>query len=54
MKQSGEKASREKSGRSDRSKDITEREKSRARRENKSVVRRSEWRVIKVVWSKAE
>ena len=43
-----------KCGRSERSKNITERENSRAKIENKSVVRRSEQRVRKVVCSRAE
>ena len=43
-----------KRGRSEHSKNITEREKRRAKREKKSVVRRSERIVIKVVWSRAD
>ena len=48
------KASGEKRGRSEQRKDITEKEQSLAKREKKSIVRRSEWRVRKVVWSRAE
>ena len=54
MEQSEVKASREKCGRSERSENITEREKSRAKREKKIAVRISEWRVRKLVWSRAE
>ena len=43
------KASEKKRGRSERSKNITERDKIPAKREKKSVVRRSEWRERKVV-----
>ena len=48
------KASGEKRGRSEQSENITEREKSRAKIEKKSVVIRSEQRVRKVVWSRAK
>ena len=41
-------------GRSEWIENITEREKSRAKIGKKSVVRRSDRRVIKVVWSRAE
>ena len=54
MEQSGVKESGEKRGRSERSKYIRERKKSRSKREEKSVVRRSEKRVRKVVWSRSE
>ena len=54
LDQSGVKTSGEKHGRSEQSENITEREKSRAKRENKSVVRISERRVRKLVWSIAE
>ena len=54
MEQSGVKASGEKRGRSERSKNITEREKIRDKRENKSVVIRSERRVRKVVRSRVD
>ena len=37
-----------------RRKNITEREKSRSKIEKKSIVRISDWRVRKVVWSRAE
>ena len=43
-----------KCGISERSENITEREKSRSKRENKSVVRRSDKRARKVVWIRAE
>ena len=43
-----------KRGRSEQSVNITEREKSHYKREKKSVVRGSERRVRKVVWSRAE
>ena len=52
--QSGVKASGEKRGISEQIDNIVEREKIRAKRENKSVVRRSERRVRKVVWVRAE
>ena len=48
------KASGEKRGRSEQSENITEREKRRAKRENKSLVRISDWRVRKVVHSRVE
>ena len=54
LEQNGVKASGEKCGRLERSKNITEREKRRAKKEKKSVVRRSERRVRKVVWNRAE
>ena len=54
LEESEEKESGEKRGRSERSKNITEREKSRAKREDKIVVRRSERRVRKEVQSRAE
>ena len=54
MYQSGVKASGEKRGRSERSKNIRERDNIRAKTEKKSIVRRSEWRVRKVVWSRVE
>ena len=41
-----------KSGRSEQSENITEIEKSRAKRENKHVVRRSEPKLRKLVWSR--
>ena len=50
LEQSGVKASGEKRGRSEQRKKITEREKSGSKRGKKSIVRRSERRVIKVVW----
>ena len=53
LEQSGVKASGGKCGRSERSKNIKEREKNRAKRGKKSVVRISEQRVRKVVWSRA-
>ena len=43
-----------KRGRSERSENITEREKIRSKREKKSIVRRSERRVRKLVCSRAE
>ena len=43
-----------KCGRSERSKYIRERKKSRSKREEKSGVRRSEKIVRKVVWSRSE
>ena len=52
LDQSVVKASGEKRGRLEQSKKITEREKSRAKRENKIVVRISEQRVIKLVWGR--
>ena len=52
--QSGVKASVEKRSRSERSKNITEREKIHAKREQKSVVIKSERKVIKVVQIGAE
>ena len=54
LEQSGVKASGEKRGRSEQSENITEREKSRAKRENKSVVRISDRRVVKLVCSRSE
>ena len=54
LEQSGVKASGENFGRSAWSKDITEREKSRYKREKKSVVIRLELIVRKVVWSRVE
>ena len=53
MERSGGKASREKRGRSERSKNTTEIEKRRAKREEKIVVRISEQRVKKVVRSRS-
>ena len=44
----------EKRGRSDQSENITQREKSRAKREKKNVVRISEGIVRKVLWSRAQ
>ena len=49
MEKSGVKSSEKKRGRSERSKNITEREKSRDKIEYKIIVRRSERRVIKLV-----
>ena len=43
-----------KCGRLERSENITERENIRAKIERKIVVRRSEWIVRKLVWSRAE
>ena len=54
LEQSEVKTSGEKRGRLERSENTTQREKSRTKRENKSVVRISEWRVRKVVRSRAE
>ena len=54
LEQSGLKESREKCGRSERTDNITEREKSRAKIEKKGVVIRSERIARKVVWSRAE
>ena len=54
LEQSGVKASGEKRGRLEKSKNITEREKIHAKREKKSLVRRSERRVRKVVWRRSE
>ena len=54
LQQSGLKASGEKPGMQERSENITEREKSRSKGENKSVVRISERRARKVVWIRAE
>ena len=54
LKQSGVKASGEKRGRSERSEKITEIEKIRVKRENKSVVRRSDRIVRKLVWRRVE
>ena len=48
LEQRGVKASGEKRGRSEQSKNITEREKSRSKRENKSVVRISENRIYEI------
>ena len=53
LEQSGVKASGEKCGRAEWSKNITEREKRCTKRENKSLVRRSELRVRELVWSRA-
>ena len=50
--QSGVKASGEKCGRSERSKNITEREKRRSKIEKKNVVRGSDLRARKLVWIK--
>ena len=49
LEQSGVKTSGEKLGRSVKRDNITEREKSRAKRENKILVRRSEQRVRKLL-----
>ena len=49
MKESGEKR-----GRLERSKKITERENSCAKRKKKNLVRRSERRSRKVVWGRAD
>ena len=54
MEQSGVKTSSEKRGRSEQSENIKEREKSRAKRENNIIVRRSERRLRKVVWIRSE
>ena len=54
MDQNRVKASGEKRGRSERSKNITKREKSRTEIEKKSVVRISDQRVGKVVRSRVE
>ena len=56
MEQSGVKASGGKTRqiRSERSKNITERYKSRVKIEKKGVVRRSKRRVRKVVWSRLD
>ena len=54
LEQNEAKASGEKHCRSERSKNITDIEKSRAKREEKTVVRISDRRVIKVVRSGAE
>ena len=54
MEKSGVKTSDKKRGRSEQSDNITEREKSCSKRENKSVVRRSEQRVRKVVWIRVD
>ena len=53
LEQRGVKASGEKSGRSEKNENITDKEKSHAKREKKNVVRRSKRRVRKVVWSRA-
>ena len=53
LEQSGVKASDRKRGRLEQSDNITEREKSHYKREKKSVVRRSDQRVRKVVWIRA-
>ena len=45
---------RKKHGRSEQSENITEREKSCAKIEKKTAVRRSERRLRKVVWSRAD
>ena len=54
LDQSGVKANGEKSGRTERSESITEREKRRTKREKKSVVIISERRVRKLVRIRAE
>ena len=54
LEQSGVKASGEKRGRSERKEKITEREKRRSKREEKSAVIISDQRVRKVVQSRAE
>ena len=54
LKQSGVNASAGKSGRSEQSENITERGKSSSKREKKSVVRKSEWKVGKLAWSRAD
>ena len=54
LEQSGLKSSGEKLGRSERSENITQREKRRAKREEKIIVRRSERRVRNLVQSRAE
>ena len=54
MEQIGVKTSGEKRGRSERSENITEREKSCAKIENKDEVQRSEQRVRKVVWNRSD
>ena len=54
MEQSRVKASGEKRGRSEWSENITEREKSHAKIEKKNILRISERRVRKLVWSRAE
>ena len=54
LEQSGVKASGEKCGRSERNENITEKDKSRAKIENKNVLRISYRRVRKLVWSIAE
>ena len=54
MEQIGVKTSGEKRGRLERSENITEREKSCAKIENKDVVQRSEQRVRKVVWNRSD
>ena len=54
LDQSGVKASGEKRGRSEQSNNVTEREKSRAKREKKSVARRSERIVRKLMWSRSD
>ena len=54
LDQSRVKASGEKRGRLEQSKNITEREKIRSKIEKKSLVKRSDRRVRKVVWSRSE
>ena len=54
LEQSGVKASGEKCVRSEWNKNITEREKSRAKRENKSILRGSDLRTRKLVWIRPE
>ena len=54
LEQSEVKASGEKRGKYDQRENTTQREKSHAKRENKSVARILEKRVRKVVWSRAQ
>ena len=54
LEQSGVKASGEKRGISEQSENITQRENSCAKTENKSVVIRSDRRVRKAVWIRVE
>ena len=54
LEQSGEKANGEKCSRSERSKNITEKEKSHAKRQKKSVAIRSERIVRKLVLSRVD
>ena len=53
LEKSGVKANEKKTGRSKRSKNITDREKSCAKNEKKIMVRRSEWKV-KIWWSRSD